>query len=131
MKRLSYQKTVNPRRLYTELVQIPGLAPVNQVASFTLLAGVNETVLHVPDNINEVQVAGVIQAHDGTPDPGITEPDFGNDPVTHTGTQLADAVTNLRAYLGLASPTNAQTIAAFKLLIRVVLFLVRRLVIGQ
>jgi hypothetical protein len=42
--------------------------------------------------------------------------------------QLADAVTQLRAYLALAAPTNAQTIAAFKLLIRVVLFVLRRMV---
>lgn len=65
-----------------------------------------------------------------TPDPadplpvGPTPPDFGNDDSQQD--QLIDAVTTLRAYLALPTPTNNQTVGAFKLLIRVVLFLVRR-----
>lgn len=39
--------------------------------------------------------------------------------------QAADALANLRAYRDLASPTNAQTVAAVKLLCRVAIGLIR------
>jgi hypothetical protein len=39
--------------------------------------------------------------------------------------QLADVVSQLRQFLGLATPTNVQVVSALKLLIRVVLLLVR------
>lgn len=55
-------------------------------------------------------------------------PDFGadadDDPTFRTKAQ--QAVNDLRTYLGLASPSAAQSAAALKLLIRVVLFLLRR-----
>lgn len=41
-------------------------------------------------------------------------------------TDLRDALANLRAYRDVASPTNAQTIAAVKLLCRVAIALIRR-----
>lgn len=51
-------------------------------------------------------------------------PDYGADDTPRE--QLVQAVSDLRTYLALASPTNAQTITAFKLLVRVVLFMLRR-----
>lgn len=64
----------------------------------------------------------VVDAHVPTPPPGL--PDYGTDDTPRD--QLADTVTQLRQYLAVASPTNAQTIAAFKLLVRVVLYILRR-----
>lgn len=68
----------------------------------------------------------VLAAHVADPLPApLPALDVGSDAAQPD--QLADAVTQLRAYLALAAPTNAQTIAAFKLLIRVTLFILRRL----
>lgn len=53
------------------------------------------------------------------------EPDYGSD-VEDLEAKAADAVQALRAYLALSSPTGAQAVAALKLTIRVVLYLVRR-----
>jgi hypothetical protein len=69
-------------------------------------------------------------AQGNTPDPAVPPPapvvpDAGGDDTPRE--QLVDAVTNLRAYLALASPTNTQTINAFKLLVRVVLGVLRRI----
>jgi hypothetical protein len=62
------------------------------------------------------------------PDPPAP-PDYGpgTDVLDPSGTNLADGVAALRAYLALPSPTQAQTVSALKLLIRAVLFLIRRL----
>lgn len=62
------------------------------------------------------------------PPPRPFVPDFGgeaDDDATFRGKSQA-AVNDLRAYLALSSPTATQSAAALKLLIRVVLFLVRR-----
>lgn len=51
--------------------------------------------------------------------------DYGADDTSRD--QLQDAVTTLRAYLGVATPTAAQSAAALKIAIRVVLYALRRL----
>lgn len=51
--------------------------------------------------------------------------DYGTD--AQPPDQLTTAVANLRAYIGLATPTAAQTTAAVRLLCRIALFLLRRL----
>ena len=53
-------------------------------------------------------------------------PDFGTDLPANYADQVADTVTQLRTYLGVASPTLAQSVGALKLLIRLIFFLVRR-----
>lgn len=59
------------------------------------------------------------------PEPVAPTPiDVGSDD-TDLRSQGQTAVQNLRDYLALQNPTNAQTIAAFKLLIRVVLGIIR------
>ncbi len=58
----------------------------------------------------------VIAAHD---------PDKRGRDETTARTQAQAAAANLKAYLDRANPTNAQTVAALKLLIRVVLWLLR------
>jgi hypothetical protein len=65
------------------------------------------------------EAAAVLAAH--VPPPA---PDYGDDDAPQD--QLAEAVAKLRAYLGLPAPTAAQTMGALKLLIRVVLFVVKR-----
>lgn len=52
-------------------------------------------------------------------------PDYGSDDTPRS--QVAAAVQNLRDYLALSSPTNAQTVAAFKLSVRVLLFVLKRI----
>lgn len=65
----------------------------------------------------------VVDAHVPPPIPPV--PDFGADLPQDYQQQLANAVQNLRQYLGLASPTLAQSVTAIKLLIRVAFFLLR------
>lgn len=68
-------------------------------------------------------IAG-LEAH--TPPPPPIPPDYGGDAPDDYPSRAADAVTRLRAYLGASSPTGAQTVAALKVLIRLVLYLARR-----
>lgn len=70
--------------------------------------------------------APVVAAHVADAPP--VQPDYGGD--ASSPDQIADGVANLRAYLAVATPTNAQTLAALKLTIRAVLFLLRRMVIA-
>jgi hypothetical protein len=90
--------------------------------------GTNGDDLHTYDGATPIDLPpgarAVIDAHVPAPPPPL--PNYNNEDTTRE--QLANAVDNLRAYLALASPTNAQTIAAFKLLIRVVLFLCKQVV---
>jgi hypothetical protein len=66
-----------------------------------------------------------------TPDPPDPPPprpvplDYGADDTARD--QLQDAVTALRAYLGTSTPPAAQSAAALKIVIRVVLYALRRL----
>lgn len=66
-----------------------------------------------------------------TPDPALPPPtperlDFGTDEPPAQLLQLTTQVDGLKAYLGVATPTLAQTAAALKALIRVVWFIFRR-----
>lgn len=54
------------------------------------------------------------------------QPNFGNDTTDPSGSGIADAVQSLRQYLAIATPTTAQNTSALKLLIRLVLYLIRR-----
>jgi hypothetical protein len=66
-----------------------------------------------------------------TPDPADPPPprpaplDYGADDPPRD--QLQDAITTLRAYLAVSAPTAAQSAAALKIVIRVVLYALRRL----
>jgi len=53
-------------------------------------------------------------------------PDYGDDIPSDFDSKLSETVANIRAYLSLPAPTNAQTIAVIKLLCRVVLWQLRR-----
>lgn len=70
--------------------------------------------------------APVVAAH--TPAPAVAAPDYGEDAPADYERQLAGAVTSLRAYLSLPAPAPVQTVGTVKLLIRVVLFLSRRVI---
>ena len=70
------------------------------------------------------EAAAIVAAH--VPPPGPTKPDYGDDAPGDYPSRAADAVTSLRAYLGASSPTVAQTVAALKAVIRLVLYLARR-----
>jgi hypothetical protein len=73
--------------------------------------------------------SAVIDAHVEPTDPPV--PVFGSDTPTDREylQQAANVVSDLRAYLALPSPTNAQTITAFRLVVRVVLYLIRQQVV--
>jgi hypothetical protein len=58
--------------------------------------------------------------------PHPPKPDFGSDDTP--AEQIADGVANLRAFLALPNPTQAQMLAALKLVIRGLLFLLKRAV---
>ncbi len=70
--------------------------------------------------------AAVIAAHQPPAPPD--SPDFGGDAQNERefATVAAQAVTNLRGYLALGSPTPAQTVGIVKLLCRISLFFIRR-----
>lgn len=92
-----------------------------------------------PDQVDFIQahpIGQLVLQPDGTvvvppvlPFPTPIVPDYGTD-ATPDRTQLVQAVTALRQYLNVASPTAAQSAQALKLLIRVVLFLCKQLIGG-
>lgn len=83
MRRLTYQKTVNARRLHEELARLPKLAPVvdpllldpetgkpgGRRAVFSLAASATTVEVLVDEEVDERAISAVIDAHDGTPDP--------------------------------------------------------------
>lgn len=88
-----------------------------------------EYVVHTYDESGQIvplppEAAAIVAAH--VPPPAPTKPDYGADAPPDYAAKLASAVTNLRAYLGASSPTVAQTVAALKAVIRLVLYLARR-----
>jgi hypothetical protein len=70
----------------------------------------------------------VLDAH--VPAPPPPTPDYGADLPSDYREQLAQAVSMLRQYLGLSSPTLAQSATALRLLIRIEFFLLRQHQIG-
>lgn len=74
------------------------------------------TIVDVP-----ASAQAVVDAH--IPPPIPPPADYGTDLTPRA--QIADAITQLRTYLGVAAPTAAQSATALKLLIRVVLFMLR------
>lgn len=69
--------------------------------------------------------AGVVSAHTA---PVIAPPDWGPDLQTpdEFAAQAAAAVANLRGFIAVPTPTNAQVIAVVKLLCRIALVFIRR-----
>lgn len=139
MKRLIFERPHNLRRIAEALRAQPGLAPEpdpelidpltgqpGALVSRVLVSGDGTTlVVQVPDEYDEALLDPLLDAHDPTPDPVARKVDLGADVAADQGDRMADAATTLRAYLNLASPTGAQTVAALKLLIRVVLYILK------
>ena len=137
-KRLVFDDTPhNLGRLHGELIDaVPELAPIvlpdgRKEARFGL-SGIGDRIeLLVPDDLSEAAEAlieAVIAAHDPTPTPTPPAPNFGEDIPSDFDSKLAETVANLRAYLALPTPTNAQTLAVVKLICRIVLWQIRRTV---
>jgi hypothetical protein len=61
------------------------------------------------------------------PDAVIRQANFGTTVPANFQTQVQDGINTLQTYLDTASPTGAQTVQAIKLLIRLNLFLLRRM----
>ena len=135
-KRLVFDDTPhNLARLHDEIIAaLPELAPIERPdgerqARFSLSGRDEHIEIEVPDDLSEAAeaiIAAVIAAHDPTPTPIPTPPDFGQDIPSDFAEKLAETVANLRAYLALPTPTNAQTIAVIKLLCRIALWQIRR-----
>jgi hypothetical protein len=119
-------KAVNLGQLETELR--------NAGVAITKGIGVMADDLHTytsggdPVSITGSTAQGVVNAHVASP----AAPLLGIDFVTGSQSpdQMATVVTNLRAFLNNPSPTNADSIAALKLVIRVVLWMCRKLVMA-
>lgn len=125
--RLHYTRPNALSQLHDELLAaIPSLRPTNGQVVLRVEGSGNNIYLDVPGDSNVDAIATVVTAHVPAPPPPL--PDYADEETTRA--QLVSAVDNLRSYLALSSPTNAQTISAFKLLIRVVLFLCRRVVLA-
>lgn len=116
-------------RLNGKVVYLPQLRQEAIAAGYNLLdleiTGGDELVTidsagHTDPNLPP-GIATVVANH--VPPAPPAQPNYSGDGTARD--QLPDAVTNLRAYLGVATPTLGQTAAALKLLIRVVLFIAR------
>lgn len=127
MKQLHRTGAYRPAKLMDELlVAIPALRPVNGDAQTFMSYGVGEIWLTVPDEASEAEIDAVLATHDPTPPPPVPAPDYGDgSDVADLQSQAAQAVSNLRAYRALSSPTNAQTLTVVKLLCAVAIHYIR------
>lgn len=113
---------------------VPGLQPEmlpngHQSAVFSMTGDGTAIELLVPDDVQDAAVQAVIDAHTNPPPPDRTPPDFGTDAADLSNyPTLRAAVGNLRQYVGLANPTAAQSAAALKLVVQVVLAMLRRMI---
>jgi len=139
---MTFTRPVNPRRLLDEVLAVPGVvvddpnapviggvrSPISRVSMLTKPDN-SEVTLHADDLLDQSvldALTAVVNAHDGTPNPVPDSPDFGTDVPDNFQFQLANAVSNLRQYLTIPTPTAAQSAAALKTTIRVLLYLVRK-----
>jgi hypothetical protein len=140
MPQLRFSRAINIARLLAELHAIPGTAVAIEHPQFpdgtsrSLISAAVDVdgggvTIDCDDDMDPsalTAISTVVAAHDGTPDKIPPTPDFGDDVPDNYAFQLAQAVTNLRTYLNTASPTNAATVGALKLTIRVILYIARR-----
>lgn len=91
---------------------------------FTVLRSGDDIFLDVPDDVTSEELASVINAHVKDPDP--TPIDFGDAEDIDNYSKKLTAVNNLKAYMALSSPNNAQTIAVIKLLCKIAIFFIKR-----
>lgn len=130
MKRLQFDRPINLGRLHDQLIaQVPALAPQPGAggmlqAVMTVEGGTDRAILTVPDEADEAAIQAVVDAHDPTPDVPPARPDYGTD-AADVDRQAATAVQNLRDYIALPSPTQAQTVAVVKLLCRIAVYFIR------
>jgi hypothetical protein len=118
---------VNPRKLHAEIqAAVPNAITDEYNYSISKWEDGNYRI-RARDFINAATLQAVCDAHDPTleavdiPPP---PPNYGNEETPRA--QLAEAVTTLRTYLALDTPTAAQSAGALKLLIRIVLFVLKR-----
>lgn len=94
------------------------------------LCSENTTVFEIGATGSKRPLAGgeltVVAAHDPAPASRPPQPDVSD---ASQDAQIATAVTNLRTYLNTASPTAADSTTALKLLIRVVIWILKRFVV--
>lgn len=120
MARLHYVKPTRAALLDQLCAQIPGLTPQN-----THMEGnATDVWITVPDVIPETLVAAAVMAHDAAAIDARAADSAQSD--ASESRSLADADATLAAYLALAAPTNAQTAATVKLLVRIARRLLRK-----
>ena len=116
----------NNQRLHTILQTIPQLIGENGTPLYTIERHPNNKAwLVIPDSIDKQIISNAIVGYDPTPDPEVEKLDLGADIPEDQGTRMAQAAQVLRTYLGVATPTAAQSAAALKVLIRVVLYVLK------
>jgi hypothetical protein len=122
--RLVATKAHRPDQLLDELNAVPSLGPLGGGARTSLLSHGDRIQVEFPDGVATGVVQAVIDAH--VPQPPPPSPSYGGDGTPRD--QLADAVAQLRQYLGVATPTQTQLQSALRLLIRLVLYLAQRVI---
>lgn len=89
----------------------------------------NLTLMTADDAGNSTDLSPAAQAFVGAyvPAPASAPPEYGTDLQSDDEfrDQAAAAVTNLRAFIGASSPSNAQVVAVVKLLCRVAIYFIR------
>lgn len=95
-----------------------GMAPVEGGEYEVFTYSVDGQIIALPK-----EAEAVIRTH--TPPPPPEKVDIGEDVATDQGDRMADAATALTTYLRSATPTGAQSAAALKILIQVVLYILK------
>lgn len=134
MSRLHYRIANNLGRLHNDLMSaIPTLRPKQGtdgrlVATITLEGNDTDVWLTIPDDVivDAASVQAVITAHNSAPDLVPDVPDFGTDVPDNFVFQIAAGVVQARQYLQIASPSLPQTAAMVKLIIRLILYMLKR-----
>lgn len=132
---MKFARQANWNRLSAELSKISGATKPSvlpngvqiDAAQYSLVhdSTTDQIIVWIQDDLAQsVQdaISAAVMAHDSTPDPVPPVPDYGQDVPDNFAFQVANGVVQARQYLGIASPTLAQTSAVVKLLIRLVLW---------
>jgi hypothetical protein len=140
MTELTFKTPYNIAKLANELVSIPGVVVTGEGGVRQSLISVvnNDTdgtiTIYADDSLDQSVLDALsyaVQRHDPTPDPVPDMPDFGNDVPDNFAFQIADGVTQARAYLNASAPTQAQTVGVVKLIIRLLLYMIKQQQVRQ
>lgn len=114
----------NGTKFLAQLLTIPELQNDGPYARCTVASNGTTLYIMLPADFDESRLNALYAAHDPTPNPPA--PALLNTDQAEGLDGLAGTVDTLRQYYNLASPSNAQTVGAFKLSLRVLFFVLKR-----